>query len=162
MFYINRRCKYDGGLETVDSFDSLAEARAMVQEYGMADNAGAYYSTTRPCKAWRDAERNAARPDRVTPARPVLAYLDSFAGLIPCVVTGARFDGRDVQFAIRFTGRRANLPESYKAGETDSRPMFRVVPRDAIRGRRAMSGPRILPYAWADSFPELRELRGAT
>jgi len=110
--------------------------------------------------AWRDDERESARPDRVTPARPVLAYLDSFAGLIPCVVTGARFDGSAVQFELRFTGRRANLPESYRAGQVSSSPAFRVVPRDAIRGRRAMAGPRIMPHAWADSFPELAAMRG--
>ena len=79
-----------------------------------------------------------------------------------------RRDGREyrtsepgaVQFKLRFTGRRANLPESYRAGQVSSWPAFQVVPRDAIRGRRAMAGPRIMPHAWADSFPELAAMRG--
>lgn len=51
MFYIQRR---DGRqLETVDEFTTRREARAMLAEYRMSDPAGAYYLSTRACRAWR-------------------------------------------------------------------------------------------------------------
>lgn len=57
--YIQRR--EGASLETVDElnageFETLAamrrEARRLVAEYNLADNAGAYYVSRRPCKAW--------------------------------------------------------------------------------------------------------------
>jgi hypothetical protein len=50
MTYIQRR---DGnGLETVDEFTSMAEAKAMIKEYRLSDNYGHYYLSSRACKDW--------------------------------------------------------------------------------------------------------------
>lgn len=49
MYYIQRR---DGNtLETVDEFESLREAKAMLREYQIADCAE-YYISSRACKDW--------------------------------------------------------------------------------------------------------------
>jgi len=57
--YIQRR--EGASLETVDElnadeFETLAamrrEARRLVAEYKLSDDAGAYYVSRRPCKAW--------------------------------------------------------------------------------------------------------------
>jgi hypothetical protein len=53
MIYIQRRG--DGYLETVDEFETIKEARAMLAEYQMADPGGHHYLSRRPCKAWVDA-----------------------------------------------------------------------------------------------------------
>ena len=158
MFYINRR---DGReLETVDSFDSRAEAWANLQEYRTAEPGADYRISTRATLAWRQSEADAARPCKVVPARPLPAYLDSFAGLVPCHITAARSDGSGgVLFSVRFSGRRANLPESYKGGKTaENVPARKVVPRDAI-GRR--SGVfHIRAHDWRASFPAVATLQG--
>ena len=50
MRYIQRK---DGnGLETVDQFDTLKEARKMLIEYQMSDRSASYYISQRPCKDW--------------------------------------------------------------------------------------------------------------
>lgn len=50
MTYIQRRdCN---GLETVDQFATMKEAKAMLAEYRMADTCGHYYLSSRACKAW--------------------------------------------------------------------------------------------------------------
>jgi len=51
MIYIQR--KGDGYLETVDEFSSRKEAKAMLEEYRLSDPSGYYYTSSRPCKAWR-------------------------------------------------------------------------------------------------------------
>ena len=54
MYYIQRRDKVAGNwntLETVDEFDSLREAKAMLKEYQIADCAE-YYISSRACKDW--------------------------------------------------------------------------------------------------------------
>lgn len=40
--------------ETVDEVVSRREARYLVGEYRMADPAGAYWISTRPCANWRE------------------------------------------------------------------------------------------------------------
>jgi hypothetical protein len=50
MIYIQR--KSDGYLETVDAFDTIKEARAMVKEYQLSDSNAEYYLSRRACKAW--------------------------------------------------------------------------------------------------------------
>lgn len=157
MPYVNRRDGRD--VETVDSFATHKEARAMAREYALGDPSAAYYVSARACKAWREEVREAARPVDYTPPRPVPAYLDSFAGLVPYLILSAHTGGGALRFRVRFTGRRARLPDSYRAGNVAELGGFRVVPRDAIRGRRSMSGARILPYAWADRLPGLAALR---
>lgn len=52
MIYIQRKCLTTKQLETVDEFPSYKEAFAMINEYRMADPAGSYYLSTRPCKDW--------------------------------------------------------------------------------------------------------------
>jgi hypothetical protein len=50
MKYIQRKDRY--GLETVDQFEALTEARAMLKEYRMSDGTAEYYISSRACKAW--------------------------------------------------------------------------------------------------------------
>lgn len=50
MIYIQRREGVD--LETVDEFNTIKEARAMLREYRMSDPAANYYLSRRACKAW--------------------------------------------------------------------------------------------------------------
>jgi hypothetical protein len=50
--YIQRRG--DGYLETVDKFKTRKEARAMLAEYRMSDTSAHYYTSSRPCKQWKE------------------------------------------------------------------------------------------------------------
>jgi hypothetical protein len=159
MPYINRRDGRD--VETVDSFDTWREANAMAREYRTAEPGAGYYTSARACKAWRDAERQAARPETLAPARPLLAYVDSFAGLVPCRVTLAKTGNGALWFDVTYTGRGERWPTPYRAGQTDKQPGFRVVPRSAVTGQRSRRGPRIAPGAWAAVWPELLTMRGA-
>jgi len=51
-YYIQRKDQWQ--LETVDEFDSRAEALAMVREYRLSDPSARYYISTRACKDWSD------------------------------------------------------------------------------------------------------------
>jgi len=51
MIYIQRRDQW--GLETVDEFPTMKEARAMLTEYRMSDPSANYYTSSRPCNHWR-------------------------------------------------------------------------------------------------------------
>lgn len=57
MNYIQRRG--DGQLETVDEFETLKEARAMLTEYRMCDPTAAHYISSRACKDWRESSKAA-------------------------------------------------------------------------------------------------------
>jgi len=50
MIYIQRKDAY--GLETVDEFETRKEAREMLKEYQLSDNAASYYLSSRACKDW--------------------------------------------------------------------------------------------------------------
>jgi hypothetical protein len=51
-YYIQRN---DGQTrETVDQFETQAEARAMLTEYQMSDRTAQFYISRRPCKAWEE------------------------------------------------------------------------------------------------------------
>lgn len=50
MIYIQRRDSRQ--LETVDEFETIKEARAMLAEYRLSDPSAHYYTSRRPCKAW--------------------------------------------------------------------------------------------------------------
>jgi hypothetical protein len=50
MTYIQRRDS--NGLETVDQFETMREAKAMLAEYRLSDSYGHYYLSSRACKAW--------------------------------------------------------------------------------------------------------------
>lgn len=52
MIFIQR--KDSRQLETVDEFDNLKEARAMLIEYRISDPTATYYLSRRPCKQWRN------------------------------------------------------------------------------------------------------------
>lgn len=160
MFYINRYAGRD--IETVDSFRSRAEARAMVQEYRTADGSASYRLSTRATRIWRQSEADALRPARVAPVRPVLAYFDSFAGLVPCRIVSAVSDSSGaIRFDVQFTGRGRNLPTAYKAGETaDGMASRKIVPRDSIARRCGSAFVRA--YSWRAKFPELATLRHVT
>lgn len=43
----------DGQTETVDQFDTRAQALPMLAEYRMSDSTGHYYLSRRPCAGWR-------------------------------------------------------------------------------------------------------------
>ena len=51
MIYIQRRdaCQ----LETVDEFETMKEARAMLAEYRLSDPAAHYYISRRACRDWK-------------------------------------------------------------------------------------------------------------
>jgi hypothetical protein len=51
MKYVQR--KDQCGLETVDRFETLKEARAMLAEYRLSDSTAHYYLSSRACKAWK-------------------------------------------------------------------------------------------------------------
>lgn len=50
MKYIQRRDEF--GLETVDEFSTMREARAMLAEYRISDPYAVYYISSRACRAW--------------------------------------------------------------------------------------------------------------
>lgn len=51
-YYIQRKdTQY---LETVDEFETQAEARAMLTEYQISDRTAHFYISRRPCKAWEE------------------------------------------------------------------------------------------------------------
>lgn len=52
MIYIQRRDQWQ--LETVDEFSTMKEARAMLQEYRLSDPSAHYYTSSRPCKQWKE------------------------------------------------------------------------------------------------------------
>jgi len=52
MIYIQRRDS-SRQLETVDEFDTIKEARAMLIEYRMSDPSATYYMSRRPCNEWK-------------------------------------------------------------------------------------------------------------
>jgi hypothetical protein len=51
MVYVQRKAGRD--LETVDEFETMSEARRMVEEYRTSDRAADYYLSRRPCKGWK-------------------------------------------------------------------------------------------------------------
>jgi len=53
MLYIQRKDGKD--LETVDKFETMKEARAMLKEYRISDPSAYYYISSRACKAWKEA-----------------------------------------------------------------------------------------------------------
>jgi len=51
MIYIN--IKTPDGVETVDEFETMKEAKAMIREYRLSDSYYDYYLSQRSNKAWR-------------------------------------------------------------------------------------------------------------
>jgi hypothetical protein len=52
MIYIQR--KEGRELETVDEFTTRKEARAALIEYRISDPSAYYYTSSRPCKHWKE------------------------------------------------------------------------------------------------------------
>jgi len=58
-----------------------------------------------------------------------LAYVDSFAGLVPCrVVAVGDWNDRYCDTRVQFTATRG----AYKRGEFETVPLHTVVPRNAV------------------------------
>jgi hypothetical protein len=55
MTYIQRKDAHY--LETVDEFESIREARAMLNEYRMSDPSADFYISIRACKDWRESKQ---------------------------------------------------------------------------------------------------------
>jgi len=72
-----------------------------------------------------------------------LAYLDSFAGMVPCrIVAVGDWNDRYSEARIRFTATRGPYPR----GEYDTFPLHRVVPRNAVFRRHGCL--MIRRYRW--------------
>lgn len=56
MKYIQRKDNDTKQLETVDEFETMKEARAMLKEYRLADTGAHYYISSRACKDWREKD----------------------------------------------------------------------------------------------------------
>lgn len=75
----------------------------------------------------------------------MLAYFDSFAGLVPCKVAAAgRWDDYSALVTVKLTATRG----AYKRGEVLCVPLRHVVPRTAIRYRCGIA--RIARFSWPD------------
>lgn len=60
MFYI--QFKAYGELETIDSFSTYKEAKAMLSEYRLSFSEGVLYLSQRATKAWReDSQRDSLK-----------------------------------------------------------------------------------------------------
>jgi hypothetical protein len=78
----------------------------------------------------------------------MLAYIDSFAGLVPCRVTDVR-DVRDPVLSTIYRQVTATVTAdrgAYKRGEIVSLASHTIVPRTAVRRRKYST--RILPFHW--------------
>ena len=54
MTFINMKCPYTRGVETVDEFITYREAREMLKEYRMSDPSANYYLSQRSTKEWSE------------------------------------------------------------------------------------------------------------
>lgn len=50
MKYIQRKDSYS--IETVDEFETLKEAKDMLEEYQLSDYSAEFYISNRACKGW--------------------------------------------------------------------------------------------------------------
>lgn len=78
-----------------------------------------------------------------------LAYMDTFAGLVPCKVVKVPSDptGR-TGVTVVLTATRGAYRQGERIETEGSRTL--VVPRSHVRGLRSTSGPRIVGgYRWA-------------
>lgn len=98
----------------------------------------------------------------VTLAQPLLAYLDSHSGLVPCRITSAAWaplhQGGPYELTLCGTVTAARgqvLPGRflYPKGAAVSGSVVSIVPRGAVRFRKY--GARILAYSWPALAPEL-------
>lgn len=64
MVYI--QYKAYGELETIDSFSTYKEAKAMLAEYRLSFSEGSLYLSKRATKAWREASQRDSLKNKVT------------------------------------------------------------------------------------------------
>lgn len=73
----------------------------------------------------------------------MLAYLDSFSGLVPCrIIAVGDWSDRNSECRVQYTATRG----PYKRGQFDTWPLRNVVPRSAIRHRKYNT--TIQTYSW--------------
>jgi hypothetical protein len=84
-----------------------------------------------------------------------LAYIDSFAGLIPCRVLSIETEKESAPLSINYIRVKvtARASRAYEAGQILELTGRAVVPRHAVR--RSRGRLIIMPYAWKDCAPEL-------
>lgn len=78
----------------------------------------------------------------------MLAYLDSFAGLVPCKVLD--ISERDSYGVVYVRFQVTATRGAWKRGAVDTMTGRAVVPRDKVTRKRSLGGARILPYSWDD------------
>jgi hypothetical protein len=76
----------------------------------------------------------------------MLAYYDTFAGLIPCKVTKVFKDSGDCGTVVKAEFILTSDRQAYKKGEVLTDLAFHVIPRKAIRKTRYSS--LIMPYEY--------------
>lgn len=75
----------------------------------------------------------------------MLAYFDSFAGLVPCrIVATGDWQDNSSPMRVQYTATRG----PYKRGQCDTWTRGHIVPRDKIR-RSKYGSSTILAYDWA-------------
>lgn len=84
----------------------------------------------------------------------MLAYIDSFAGLVPCRVLSIETDKDSSPLTINYvrvvvTARKCR---AYKFGQVLEMTGRAIVPRHAVK--RGKYGSYIMPYAWRDCAPQ--------
>lgn len=82
----------------------------------------------------------------------MLAYIDSFAGLVPCKVTRIEHDAGLNYVTVKVTGRKNR---AYSAGQELTMTGRAIVPREKVMGLKSMGGARIAPYDWQHIAPHL-------
>ena len=55
MYYINMKGSY--GIETIDQFETMKEAKKMVYEYNLSDSYNYYYISSRSTKQYREEQK---------------------------------------------------------------------------------------------------------
>jgi len=75
----------------------------------------------------------------------MLAYFDSFAGLVPCrVVAVGDWNDSSSLARVQYTATRG----AYKRGEFDTQTLRHIIPRSAVYTRGGQY--RVRAYSWPD------------
>lgn len=86
----------------------------------------------------------------------MLAYVDSYAGLIPCrIVRVDDWADGSCQARVTFTATRG----PYERGDTQTFNLRRVVPRTSIKRRKYST--LIMPYSWPEIAAKLGQITNA-
>jgi len=83
----------------------------------------------------------------------MLAYIDSYAGLVACKVLEIEETPNRVRWCkIRVTSRN-HADFGYPCGKIMDFTSRAIVPRDKVIRKKSMAGPTILPYDLANYMP---------